>query len=193
MRGMLITSGPLQGPSAIIRSSTSRSSAPTSKSADQARSSRPRGSLVTEMAALSRIRCWTGGTWRPCPRQGLSTSTSRPLTQSHLHQQRPPHGTLVVDDGNGASDSDTPAVTVSDVPPTLSIAGFATGLLPAPVNLSVDFSFTDPGTADTHTVDCDWSDGVVQSFSPVASPGSCHPTRTDVCFYDPGPDVKGDE
>jgi len=66
--------------------------------------------------------------------------------------------TLVVDNGQ-AADSDTAAVSVSNVAPTVSIDGV--NLTPVTVgeDVTVTGSFTDPGTNDTHTAVWDWGDG----------------------------------
>jgi hypothetical protein len=81
--------------------------------------------------------------------------------------------TLVADDGNGATDSDTATVTVRNVPPVVTITSYP--MIPIaegdPIG-AVEFSFTDPG-ADTHELTCAWSDGVLLTLSGVTSPSVC--------------------
>ena len=69
--------------------------------------------------------------------------------------------TVTVTDDDGDSDSDSFTVTVSNVAPTVNagsnqnaVEGDAVSLPPA--------TFTDPGSADTHTALIDWGDGTVE-------------------------------
>jgi PKD repeat protein len=79
-----------------------------------------------------------------------------------------------VQDKDGGVSQYTEPVTVNNVPPVVTITDYPTDLLPAPADVTVDFSFFDPGTADVHTATCFWSDGIFQVFDPA--PSSC--TRT---------------
>ena len=65
--------------------------------------------------------------------------------------------TLTVDDGRGGTGSDTALITVNNVPPVVDAGPDQT----ANVGQPVDFNgaFTDPGTADTHTIAWDFGDG----------------------------------
>ena len=62
------------------------------------------------------------------------------------------------DNGHGSASFD---VIVNNLPPTLSL--ITTTLVPVPIGteISASASFTDPGTADTHTAQWDWGDGTV--------------------------------
>ena len=66
--------------------------------------------------------------------------------------------TLTVDDTHAESDNDVADVTVNNVAP--SVGAIAPSFLPITVGNVVSFnaSFTDPGTADTHTASWDWGD-----------------------------------
>ena len=65
--------------------------------------------------------------------------------------------TLMVTDNNGATNTDTAVITISNVAPTAASGGPYNGV----VNQAVSFtgSVTDPGTLDTHTYSWDFGDG----------------------------------
>ncbi len=65
--------------------------------------------------------------------------------------------TVSVTDNQGATGTDTVAVTVTNVPPSVSLAGAAGGVRGQ--LLAFAGSFTDPGTADTWTATVDFGDG----------------------------------
>ncbi len=72
-----------------------------------------------------------------------------------------PSDTYVVNatftDTVGNTDSNTAAIVVNNLPPLVSMAG--TGIDPAG-NASVEVTFTDVGTLDTHSAEIDWGDGI---------------------------------
>jgi PKD repeat protein len=79
--------------------------------------------------------------------------------------------TLTVSDAD-FSDSDVTTLTVNNVAPDL---GAITGPVdPVEVNTSIDIGadFTDPGTSDTHTAECDWDDGTVEVCTVTETEGS---------------------
>jgi Ca2+-binding RTX toxin-like protein len=65
--------------------------------------------------------------------------------------------TLTVTNEHGISDTDTAEVTTVNAPPVISALSVTT--TPPAQTVSVQAAFTDPGTADTHTVVADWGDG----------------------------------
>jgi hypothetical protein len=69
---------------------------------------------------------------------------------------------LVETDTSGLSDSDTLQVTVSNVAPTVEAGANQTADEGESVSLD-PATFTDPGTADTHTATIDWGDGTVEA------------------------------
>lgn len=77
--------------------------------------------------------------------------------------------TLTVQDGRGGTDTAGVTVTVHNVSPTVEAGPDQT----ADVGQAVSFagSFTDPGTADTHTIEWDFGDGATTS-------GTLTPTHT---------------
>ena len=74
--------------------------------------------------------------------------------------------TVTVTDDDGASDSDSHTVTVSNVAPTVEAGPDQTVFEDDPVSLSAAL-FTDPGTLDTHTATIDWGDGTTVSTGGV--------------------------
>jgi hypothetical protein len=74
---------------------------------------------------------------------------------------------LAVDDGHGGVDTARTTATISNVAPSLaafSVPATPLGLTSGGVTVPISSSFTDPGTADTHTASLDCGSGVaVQS------------------------------
>ena len=77
----------------------------------------------------------------------------------------PPDGTatitvgLQVSDGNGGVSTDTATVTVINVVPTVGPITAPIGPLSVGTAVEASATFTDPGTADTHTALWNWGDG----------------------------------
>jgi hypothetical protein len=80
--------------------------------------------------------------------------------------------TVTVDDGYGATDSDTASVTMANVAPTVSIDSYPMDPVEVGTPNVVAFSFTDPGSNDTHTATCQWN-GITQDLGTVTSPATC--------------------
>jgi hypothetical protein len=80
---------------------------------------------------------------------------------------------LRVTDSAGDTDTDTSTVTVNNVPPAVTLDGYSSDPVAAGDPVTVDFSFTDAGTADTHTATCTWTGGLVHDLGGVLSPSSC--------------------
>jgi uncharacterized protein YegL len=78
--------------------------------------------------------------------------------------------TLTVTDDNGLTDTDSATVTVKNVPPSLTLTSCPVDPNQVGSNVSFAGTFTDPGTADTHTMSVDWGDGTVTPASAVTSP-----------------------
>ncbi|MFZ0545939.1 MAG: PKD domain-containing protein, partial [Candidatus Promineifilaceae bacterium] len=94
---------------------------------------------------------------------GDGATATGTLTPTHAYDDDGQFAvTLTVTDDTGLSDSDTLTVTVSNVAPTVNAGsnqmadeGDTVSLDPA--------TFTDPGSADTHTATIDWGDGTVEA------------------------------
>jgi PKD repeat protein len=83
--------------------------------------------------------------------------------------------TITVTDSAGSMDSDTLTITVANAPPAVDAGNDQAIALGDELTLTV--SFTDPGTADTHTATVDWGDGspleaAAVAESPFGPPGS---------------------
>jgi len=76
--------------------------------------------------------------------------------------------TFTVADDDGASTSDTLTVTVSNVAP--SVAAGSDQTVDEGAVVSLTSTFTDAGSADTHTAVVDWGDGETTAVDPAASP-----------------------
>lgn len=66
--------------------------------------------------------------------------------------------TLTVTDPSGATDSATATVTVNNVNPTIESITIPTEPIAVGTETTVSASYTDPGSADTHTESWDWGD-----------------------------------
>lgn len=90
---------------------------------------------------------------------------------------------LEVTDAGGLEDTDTTTVTVTNVAPSLTLTSCPTA--PNQVGTDVGFagSFTDPGTADTHTMTVDWGDGTTTGPAAVTTAvGGTHQYSTAGIF-----------
>jgi CSLREA domain-containing protein len=76
-----------------------------------------------------------------------------------------------VSDDDGGSDTDAAAVTVDNLPPVVDAGPDQVAYEDVVVSLA-PVTFTDPGTADTHTATIDWGDGTVEPGTVVASSGA---------------------
>lgn len=81
---------------------------------------------------------------------------------------------LQVVDDNGLADTDSTAVTVTNIAPSLTLTSCP--IDPNAVGSAVSFAggFTDPGTLDTHTVSVSWGDGTVTGGPTSSSVGDSH-------------------
>jgi PKD repeat protein len=78
--------------------------------------------------------------------------------------------TVNATDADGNSQAVTTTATIANVPPVVeSIAG-PQDPLPVGTEVSLEVSFTDPGTADAHSALVDWGDGSSSTLSSVSSP-----------------------
>lgn len=100
--------------------------------------------------------------------------------------------TLVVDDGNGASDTGTTTVTFLNLPPTVDAGPDQTVGDGSPVNLAPE-TFSDPGILDTHTAVIDWGDGTVEAGAVLEIDGSGAITGSHVYDIDGGGQYAGTE
>jgi len=84
--------------------------------------------------------------------------------------------TITVTDSAGNLDSDTLTVTVANAPPAVDAGSDQAITAGGAVTLNV--SFTDPGTADTHTATVNWGDGSPPQPATVAETPSGPPGST---------------
>src|SRR5205085_873467 len=66
--------------------------------------------------------------------------------------------TLVVTDDDGGSDTDTATIAVGNVAPSNLVVNLDDATIDENGSVTLSGSFTDPGTADTHTVVITWGD-----------------------------------
>jgi len=89
--------------------------------------------------------------------------------------------TVTVTDDEGASGSDTLIVTVINVAPVVDAVEEVTG--DEGVGLTVNASYSDSGSADTHTATIDWGDGVVEPAGAIGGIVSADHVYADNSFY----------
>jgi DNA/RNA endonuclease G (NUC1) len=78
---------------------------------------------------------------------------------------------LTVSDRSGATGSDSRTINVTNVAPVITSASLSSAAIDENGSVTISGAFTDPGTADTHTVIVNWGDGSANSTVPLA-PGS---------------------
>ncbi len=76
--------------------------------------------------------------------------------------------TVTVNDGKGGESSDSLTVTVNNAAPTVGAISAPVAPVAVGTSITASASFTDPGTADTHTGTIEWGDGST-SASTVSS------------------------
>ena len=90
---------------------------------------------------------------------------------------------LEVTDAGGLKDTDTSTVTVTNVAPSLTLTSCPTDPNQIGTNVSFAGAFTDPGTADTHTMTVNWGDGTTTGPAGATSPvGATHQYATAGIF-----------
>lgn len=92
--------------------------------------------------------------------------------------------TLTVTDDDGLTGDDTATVTVRNVAPSLDLDPCPTAATTVGDAVTLTGSFTDPGTADTHTVGVDWGDGSTTSPTATTSDVSVGHTYTAAGLYE---------
>jgi hypothetical protein len=70
--------------------------------------------------------------------------------------------TVTATDDDGGSGGDSSTVEVANVAPTVTIDSIQTGVNGGE-NATLNASFSDPGSDDTHTATIDWGDGTTES------------------------------
>ena len=76
---------------------------------------------------------------------------------------------LTVTDQGGATGSDSKTVTVTNVAPANVTASFSSSFVNVAGNETLAGGFTDPGSADTHTVVIHWADGSADTSLSLAA------------------------
>ena len=89
--------------------------------------------------------------------------------------------TITVTDAANNAHGDTLAVTVNNAAPTVNAGADET--VAAGTLLTINPTFTDPGSADTHSAAVIWSDGTVDNINPATSPLSLGHTYTVAGSY----------
>ncbi|HEY3003568.1 MAG TPA: VWA domain-containing protein [Kribbellaceae bacterium] len=100
---------------------------------------------------------------------------------------------LEVTDDNGLTGTDSATVTVTNVPPDLTLTSCP--VAPNAVNTDVSFAgtFTDPGTLDTHSMSVNWGDGTTTPVPSVTSPVSGTHQYTSAGIFDISVTVTDDD
>ncbi len=111
------------------------------------------GTVDTHTATID----WGDGTVE----QGQVDQTNHTISGSHVYADNGIHTVMVsVTDNDGASGSDTFIVTVNNVAPIINVGVDQTVTEGEVFNISGTFS--DRGSADTHTAQIDWGDSTVE-------------------------------
>jgi hypothetical protein len=122
-----------------------------------------------------------GGTWSVSVNWGDGTTSTTatapgPISASHTYvndRSTPYTVTVTVVDGSGQSVSSSFFVTVANLAPTVRINTPGGGSnLRWKTSYPFTATFSDPGTADTHTCTIDWGDGTTSTGSVSESGGS---------------------
>ncbi len=90
--------------------------------------------------------------------------------------------TLTVTDDERGTGTDTSAVTVNNVAPTISIGGSTVDENVEATPVAID-SITDPGTADTHIVTIAWGGRKFRQFGPECGSNSNPPLHLSWYFH----------
>lgn len=110
-------------------------------------------------------------------------STAGGAVTSHSYAENGSYAVmLVVADPYGAADTVTTTATVANVAPTLA-AEFAPGPVSSTATVPLSFTWTDPGTLDTHTATVDWGDGTAETFPVSGGSAALGHTYATAGFY----------
>jgi predicted extracellular nuclease len=96
-------------------------------------------------------------------------------------------------DPGGLSAVSSATVNVTNVKPTVSASFGANSVSCGANNATLNVSFTDPGTADTHTAVINWGDGNTQNVNPATSPFSRSHTYAAAGVYNATVTVTDDD
>jgi hypothetical protein len=96
-------------------------------------------------------------------------------------------------DPGGLSAVSSATVNVTNVAPTVSASFGASSVSCGANNATLNVSFTDPGTADTHTAVINWGDGNTQNVNPATSPFSRSHTYAAAGLYNATVTVTDDD
>jgi hypothetical protein len=88
-----------------------------------------------------------------------------------------------IQDKDGGMTEYTASVVINNVAPTVSASFASSSLSCGANNATLNVSFTDPGTLDTHSAVINWGDGNTQTLSSVSSPFSVAHTYALVGNY----------
>jgi hypothetical protein len=76
---------------------------------------------------------------------------------------------VTISDGKGGTDSRSPGLTVNNVSPTLSSLNLSATTITAGNSVTLGGSVLDAGTADSHTLTINWSDGSAHTTIQMAA------------------------
>jgi hypothetical protein len=94
---------------------------------------------------------------------------------------------LRVTDDAGASDIDEATVDINNVDPEIASLSLSSDSIDEGSSTTLTIDWSDPGTPDTFTVDINWGDGTIESFSaPASASGSSSQSYTHIYRDDGG-------
>ncbi len=120
------------------------------------------GTLDTHVVTIN----WGDGNTQTVPLAAGVTTFSTP--HQYLQDGNYPISVSVADNGGGASASVSTPATVNNVAPSNVAVSLTAGTINENGSTTLNGSFTDPGTLDTHAVTINWGDGNTQTV-PLAA------------------------
>jgi PKD repeat protein len=143
---MNVPSGCVNGPPSVTADSAVAIVGEGQEASNSGLVSDPDGDLITLVASIGAVTSHGDGTW----------------SWSHTASDGPADSQLVViyaDDSQGGESQVAFDLQVNNMPPDLGPITAPVAPVEVGVSMAASASFTDPGTADTHTAEWDWGDG----------------------------------